>query len=185
LRLLAVLGAAWTAATAADLEARLNSEGLRVSAPRLHFLQARTLERLKDGGTVAADLQLSIWVDSKSFFFRRAAGRFAISYDLWEEKFAVTRLLPSRRSITHLSAAAAEAWCVENLPVPLEGLAPERDFWIRLELRTEDLKDQPAIVSEPGISLTSLIEIFSRNARAQQPRWQLEAGPLRLANLRK
>jgi hypothetical protein len=34
---------------------------------------------------------------------------FVISYDIFEEKFQVSRLRPTARVVSHLSAAAAEA----------------------------------------------------------------------------
>ena len=44
---------------------------------------------------------------------------------------------------------------------------------------------RPAFVGEPGINITRLIELFSRRPRAEQPQWTLDAGPLRLADLRR
>jgi hypothetical protein len=168
-----------------ELVVRLGTGGLQVAAPGLHFIAGRPLERLKNGSAVAFDFQLSVWVNSASTLFRRALERFVVSYDLWEEKFAVTRVSGARRSVSHLSATAAEAWCVDNIAVPPGDLAPDRQFWMRLELRVEDAGANPAVVAEPGISLSSLVEIFSRNARAQQPRWLLVAGPVRLADLQR
>jgi hypothetical protein len=54
-----------------------------------------------------------------------------------------------------------------------------------LEVRAEEPRDGLGVVDDPGINLTRLVEIFSRSERGQQPRWRLEAGPLRLAELRK
>ncbi len=185
LRCLAILGLAGGTAFGGDLNVHLNSEGLVAAAPNLHFLQGKALDRLRDGGMVTADLQLLLLTDAKTQTFRRAAGRFVISYDLWEEKFAITRALPSRRSVSRLGVSAAETWCVDNLPLAIDGLAPDRDFWLRLELRMDDRKAQITSPGDAGISLTGLVEIFSRTARAQQPKWLFEAGPFRLANLRK
>jgi hypothetical protein len=36
--------------------------------------------------------------------------RFIVSYDIFEEKFAVNRIEPNPRSITHLTQAATETW---------------------------------------------------------------------------
>ncbi len=66
---------------------------------------------------------------------------FALSYDLWEERFAVTTVDARSQSVSHLMLAAAEAWCVEQLAVPVSALgALGRDlpFWIRLEYRILD-----------------------------------------------
>jgi hypothetical protein len=40
-------------------------------------------------------------------------------------------------------------------------------------------------VEETGVSLSRLIEIFSRPARDPQARWTEEAGPLRLADIQR
>ena len=67
--------------------------------------------------------------------------RFVVSYDIWEEKFKVT--MPEHAALDPhvLTAAAAEAWCLENLAIGALGLAPDRPFWLRFELRTADPKD--------------------------------------------
>ena len=40
-------------------------------------------------------------------------------------------------------------------------------------------------ISDSGISLTSLIEIFSRPAATTQPHWAVETGPVTLDELRR
>ena len=67
-------------------------------------------------------------------------------------------------------------------PIPAS-LTPSRLFWIKLELRAEDPKESAAIIGEPGINLTRLVEIFSRPPRNQQQHWSEIAGPLRLQDL--
>ena len=172
--------------TAPALKLRLQGDQLRVVAPHLKFLIGKPLERLQDGASVAFLAQFSLAAGSNGIAMRRAVDRFVVSYDLWEEKFSVTRTGQNRndrRTVSHLSSSAAEAWCVSNLSLNTQGLAANREFWIRLELRAEDPKDQAAVVGEPGINLTRLIEVFSSPARAQQPRWEAEEGPVRLADL--
>src|SRR3989442_5549256 len=95
---------------AQSLTARIDRNQLRVPAPRLHFLTGEALERLRDGATVKYDFQLTVRSDRNGKALARAEEFFAISYDLWEEKFAITRIGSSPRSVSHLSAAAAEAW---------------------------------------------------------------------------
>jgi hypothetical protein len=165
------------------LQLRLDGDELRISAPPFRFLQGKSLERLQDGSSVAFLAQLSLATDASAAASRRAVDRFVVSYDLWEEKFAVTRTGRERRTISHLTAAAAEAWCLDSLALNVAGLAPDRPFWLRLEFRAEEPKDQAAVVGEPGINLTRLIEVFSSPARAQQPRWEASVGPLRLTEL--
>jgi len=173
------------ARAAAPLSVRLEGEWLRLSARGFRFMHPKALDRLRDGAPVTVDLLATLLADGRSTVVRRAAGRFVWSYDLWEEKFAVVRTLPEKRTVSRLSAEAAEAWCVENLPVHVAGLAPERDFWVRVEARVEERKETPPLVGSSGISLGALIEIFSRTSGVQPTRPTLEAGPFRLANLRR
>lgn len=170
---------------AQELILHWKEDNLRLSAPKLHFLEGKPLDRLKNGDTVPYDFQLTLWVGSKDTVFQRYAERFVFSYDLWEEKFSVTKARPPRRSISHLTANAAESWCLDNLQIPTAGIGGEQPLWVRLEIRSEEPKDIPPILGDPGVSLTSLIEIFSRPARATQPHWTLDAGPLRLDDIKR
>jgi len=190
--LLACCGAPFTVALGAqELSARLDQANiLHVLAPGLHFLKGKSLERLKDGATVAILGQLTLSLDANVTIATRAIARFALSYDIWEERFSVSRFAAAHqetaaRGASHLSPEAAEAWCLDHLTVDTSVLPIGRQFWIRLELRIEDGREGNQIIGEPGINLTRLIEIFSRPARAQQQRWQLDAGPLHLADLRR
>ncbi len=171
--------------SAASLSAHWDGDNIHVAAPQLHFLTGRPLERLKNGLSVMFLSQLTLSTDAHLTVFRRLPERFVVSYDLWEGKFSVTRLGGSPRSVSHLSPAAAEAWCVESMVISAAGLDPRREFWLRFELRATDPKEEAAVLGEPGINITRLIEIFSRRPRSEQPHWTLEAGPLRLAEIRK
>jgi hypothetical protein len=175
----------WTCLGTPDLAARLDGDELRVAAPSLHILTGKPLERLHNGATVGFAFQLTLTTAPGSTPWARSIERFVVSYDLWEEKFSVARLGKVRRSASHLSAGAAESWCLDNLALTTAGYPPNRPFWLRLEVRADDPQGGLGVVDEPGINLTRLVEIFSRPPRAQQPRWQLEAGPLLLAEVRK
>lgn len=166
---------------------RLNGDSIHVTAPRLRFLTGRPLDRLKNGAAVSYAGQLTLSVNANVSVFARSLERFGFSYDLWEEKFAVSRLAGSepKRSASHLAAAAAETWCLDQLAVPTAGLSADRPFWLRLEMRAEEEREAASNIPDPGVMLTRLIEIFSRPARPQQPRWIEEAGPMRLADIRK
>ena len=156
---------------------------LRVSAPHLHFLTGRTLQRLHDGVSLPFDFQLSVAAGLQANVIERSFDRFVVSYDLWEEKFSVMRPRSIRRSSPRLSAIGAESWCLENLSVRVAGLPSDRDLWARLEIRGADAK-QGSPLADPGISLTSLIEVFSRPARGQQEHWVLESAPFRIADVK-
>jgi hypothetical protein len=175
--------------TAPELLVHLDGDFLRISLPRLDFLKGKPLDRLKDGASVAFIGQLTISTSPNSIKpAARSVARFALSYDIWEERFSVTKIgasPESRRAASHLSAQAAQNWCLDNLTVDRALLPSESDFWVQLDLRAEDPRDQLGIIGEPGINITRLIEIFGRPARGAQPRWLLSSGPFRLTELRK
>ncbi len=166
---------------------RPEGDSLRVSAPQIRFLSGgEPLQQLRNGLNVAFISQVAMLPEAQSLnILSRSIQRFVVSFDLWEEKFTATRIGPPRRVQSRLSAAACEAWCLDQLlPLP-SGFAPQRRFWLRLELRAEDARDLPPVVSEPGINITRLIEIFSRPPRNKETRWQAAAGPLRLEDLKR
>lgn len=171
---------------AQPIEVTFDGDNLHVSAPTLHFLTGKPLERLKDAATVVFLSQLTLFGENRDVAIRRAPVRFVVSYDLWEEKFSVTQLGSTPRSTPHVvSAPAAEAWCLEGLAISALGLAPDHPFWLRFELRTADQKDLSAGAGEPGLNLRSLIELFSRKPGPDDPNWTREVGPLRLEDLRR
>ncbi len=157
---------------------------LHVLAPRLHFLTGKTLQRLRDGATVPFDFQLSIASGSKTNIVGRAVERFMVSYDVWEEKFKVVGLGNFHRYGSHLSATSAESWCLANIFVPASSLPTDKELWARLEIRSEEPKEQASVFTDPGISIPALIGIFSHQARAQQDHWTLESTAFRLADLK-
>ena len=171
---------AWSAE---KLAVNWDGDNLHVAAPGLHFLTGKPMERLRDGATVAFFSQLTLFTDNRVSVFRRITDRLLVSYDLWEEKFSVSRLLSADRPVSHLTAAAAEAWFVEGLAISAMGLVPDGPFWLRLELRTADPRELSSVLGEPGISITRLIEVFSRKPGGDEPNWTLDRGPLRLAEL--
>lgn len=165
-----------------DLLIQPAGDELRLTAPRLHFLTGASLSHLQDGISVPFDFQVTLFSGSRETPVWRDFERFVVSYDLWEERFAISRITGTRRSVSHLQAAAAERWCFEQLSIPTAGLARDGRLWLRVEVRSEDPRDGPPIVADDqGISLASLIEVFSRPVRRQQQRWLLENGPFRLA----
>ncbi len=177
------------AAWAQDLLVNWQGERLHITAPQLHFLTGKPLERLRSGASVIFDFSLSLSTNSNLKLRDRSVERYAISYDLWEEKFSVKQLRTARKPSSLLSATAAEAWCVENLSVAANGVSADEPIWLRLEVRGGDAKEAPLFgprnIGESGISLTSLIEIFSRPAAVTQFRVTADAGPLKLSAVRR
>ncbi len=183
---LAALGAPLLRSFAAPgMSARVDGEELLILAPDFHFIGGKPLQRLHDGVTLLFLTQLSLSTDQNATVARRIPQRFAVSYDIWEERFSVTRVGSPARSQSNLTAIAAERWCLDNLGLNVAGIAPDRPFWLRLEMRVADPRDQNGVVGEGGINLTKLIEIFSRPPASSQTHWTIEAGPLRLDQLRR
>ena len=163
---------------------RVTSDGdnLHVAASQLHFLTGRPLARLKDGNVVVFLSQLTLFRDDHVTVIKSQPERITVSYDLWEEKFQVGMAV-DRRSASRLSVGDTEAWCMENLAISALGLETQRPFWLRFELRAASEKEVSAVAGDTGISIRGLIEMFSRRAGADQPHWELDAGPLRLGDL--
>jgi hypothetical protein len=110
---------------------------------------------------------------------------YALSFDIWEERFAVTRLGSPPRSISHLRARDAEAWCVENLGLPLSALSKlgrNTPFWMRLEYRIEDPAPAPPDEQASRLSLSGLIDLLGRRRQASEVARTLRGGPFRLSN---
>jgi hypothetical protein len=176
---------AWTALRvfAQAVTVSATGDALKIHAPGLGFLNGDPLARLKDGRSVRVELAVMVLPGSGRSPVVESRQLFALSYDLWEERFAVTTGAPPSRSISHLTSAAAEAWCVEQLAVPLGRLGTlgrDRPFWIRLEYRILD-GDSPQVPdSEAGFTLQGLIEALSRRGKAEAATHSVEAGPFRL-----
>jgi len=179
--LLALL--AWPAVRSSAQVLTVNTVGdaLKIRAPGFSFLNGDPLARLKDGRSVRVELVAMVLPapgKSPAVTTRRI---FAVSYDLWEERFAVTTVDARAQSVSHLALAAAEAWCVEQLVIPLTTLgALGRDlpFWIRLEYRIVD-GDGPSDSSNSGYTLQALIDALSRRRKTEPSPHALEAGPFR------
>jgi len=169
---------------AQSFSARIDGDQLRIALPRLHFIGGEALNRLRDGVTVKYQVELSA-LDPNNRVLARSEQQFAISYDLWEEKFAVSNLGPSSRSISHLSADRAEAWCVDNISVPVAAVSGNPTFWMRLDYRVVDATPSAETADNSGFTLSGLIDIFSRRARKEQLRGSEQIGPFRLESLKK
>ncbi len=180
----ALVAACGAGVHAQTLDVRAESGRIRVTASKPRFLTGASLERLRNGATVVFAVQVTLLTGSKGTVLARSAGRFAVSFDIWEEKFAVTRLGEGRKSVSHVGAAEAEAWCLESLSVTSAGLSADAPFWVRLDVRPQTDGEARAPNEEAGVTLARLVELFSRPQREGETRVQAEAGPLRLRDLR-
>jgi hypothetical protein len=174
----------WPAAqsSAQSLTIDTTGESLKIRAHRFSFLTGDPLARLKDGQSVRVELTAIVLPAPGQPEAATSRRIFALSYDLWEERFAVTTVEKRAQSITHLTQPAAEAWCIEQLGIPLNALGTlgrDLPFWIRLEYRILDAEGTP----EPGewtYTIQALIDILSRRSRTYSAPQAIEAGPFRL-----
>lgn len=168
---------------ASPMRVSFDGDNLHIGCPDLHFLTGKPLERLKDAATVTFISQLTLFSDAQGTVFKRSADRLVISYDLWEEKFSVT--IPGRGQKTPFTGAApqVEQWSIDNLAISAMGMAPERPFWLRFDLRTADRRELAAIVGDSGLSLSGLIDLFSRKPGSGESSWTASFGPFRLLDL--
>ena len=180
---------------AQDLALQQRENEIHVSAPRLHFLTGTSLQSLKNGAAVPFDFQLTLWVGTRASVFDRTLQRFVVSYDLWEEKFSIvkqrgfsvrggSRSLETRRSVSNLTAAAAEAWCIDSVALPTVGIRPDQPLWVKLDVRRADPREGNSDSNDSGLTLTALIELFSRPIRPSEQRWTLETGPVRFSDVK-
>jgi hypothetical protein len=188
---LTFLGGMATAMVAEELVLRAQGNRLDFQTPGLHYLTGRSLARMKNSEALAFDFQVKLASGSKTNIVRDSTARFIISYALWEEgekRFNIVKVLPSRKKAPGLMTAnEAEAWCVQEMSLDVNGIPGNEKLFAHMEIRGDGERERP-LFSKPdddGISLRGLIDRFSRLPQATQPHWELEAGPLTLEQLRR
>lgn len=129
--------AAWLAVTLGAQAVTVSrvADAVAVRAPAFTFIKGEPLVRLKNGQSVRVDLELSVLPRPGGSAAANTRQQVVLSYDLWEERFAVTLVGTPPRSVAY-STSAAEAWCLEQLTVPVAALGRlgrDEPFWIRLE----------------------------------------------------
>jgi hypothetical protein len=172
---------------AQNMAVRLDGSQLRVAAPGFHFITGDVLKRLQDGATVNFTFQIGASTTRSGPPQDLVTTRFAVSYDLWEEKYAITRTGTPPRSVSNLSLSNAEKWCLDELTLPTSGLPPDGQFWIALAYRVEDPAPQTPETQSSRLSVSGMIEIFSQRVERQRGigRKEISGGPYRLSDLRK
>jgi hypothetical protein len=176
---------AWPVARLSSQSISVNAANgvLHVQAPGFHFIDGEPLERLKDGRSVRVELALIVLAKPGATPAAQRKQTCVLSYDLWEERFAVTLAEVPARSASHLTSTAAEVWCVQQLDVPLSALGPlarNLPFWLRLESRA--VGDESAERPEGGFTLRDLIDALSRRPKPGEVSRSIEAGPFRVQN---
>jgi hypothetical protein len=159
-----------------------HGDHLSVAAPQFHFISGKAVRRLQNGSTITYALLLAIVPENSKKQTFQLLKQFMVSYDLWEEKYSVAGM-PDGGSASRLAADNAEAWCLENMPIPIRSVPEREHFMIRLECSiNEDAEKENG--EKSGRIFADLVEIFSRKKKDPPQRWETVAGPFRLENLK-
>ena len=180
---LTIMGWSIMIALAQSVSVVRTGTAIAVRAPEFDFIKGAPLARLKDGRTVRVDLELDVLPGPGGAAAAQGRRSYVLSYDLWEERFAVTQVGAPARAVAYLTSAAAEDWCLEQLTIPVSALGRlgrELPFWIRLGYRIADAETAPPGDDGAGFTLRGLIDALSRRRSAAPPAQTLEAGPFRL-----
>jgi hypothetical protein len=170
--------------TAQSLSVRTVSDALHVRAAGLGFISGRVQEQLQDGRSVRVDFELMVLEKPQGATVARVQQSFNVSFDLWEQRYAVTRIGPMPRSISHLTARAAEDWCLDNVTVPVASLGRigrDTPFWVRVAYRMPDGRST-ADAGDSTFTLQTLIDVLSRRREDENRGQSVEAGPFRLSD---
>lgn len=177
--LVMAIALARVSAQSAVLAVERQGTELRLSAPHFHFLEGRPLEQLHDGAAITYRFAVTVMPEQGGGRLSLDEARFVVSYDLWEERFAVTQITPARRSASHLTTAMAEAWCLDNVIVRAPA-ASQKPFVVKLECSVPGEDTQ----SSEGLTLSTLIDVLSKRRATAPPHWEVLSGPVRLADLK-
>jgi hypothetical protein len=159
---------------------RVEAGALHVRVPGFTFIKGTPLAQLKNGRAVRFDFTMHVLGRPSADTLAEVRHSCVVSYDLWEERFAVTATTPPARAISHLTSADAEVWCLDHLSVPLtltmtgRGDAP---FWLRLAYTVADDSPPPA---DSGLTLRGLVDRLSQRRASRPLADAIDAGPFRL-----
>ena len=169
------------ALAAQTLTVSANGDALHVQARDFSFIEGPMLNRLKEGRSVRVDFELTVLSKPDGPAVKQSVQTFTVSFDLWEERFAVSRAGSPPRSISHLRAKDAENWCLENLTMSISSMGIGRDtpFWLRLVYRAQDLAP---VAETPGerYTLQALIDRLSRRRDEADLAKSVSGGPFKL-----
>jgi hypothetical protein len=158
------------------------SDALHVQARGLNIIEGPVLGRLKEGRSVRVDFELTVLMKPEGPIVRQAMQGFVLSFDLWEERFAISRMGSPPRSISHMRPRDAESWCLQNVTIPVSslGFGRETPFWIRLAYRVQDVAPPPEESPGDRFTLRGLIDRLSRRQGEGDLAKSIDAGPFRL-----
>ena len=172
-------------ATSKSLVVEHCGDHLQVSAPQLHFLEGKAVEALHNGSTVTYVISLAVVAEQTVKPTLLLQERFLVSFDLWEEKYSVVQAGPGGRAASRLTAVMTEAWCLENMPIPLRAVPERQSFMIRLECSIDESENESGKKGNSSLTLAGLIDIFSLKREAEPLKWEADSGPLRLDDLKR
>jgi hypothetical protein len=157
---------------------------VHLDAPDLRFISADARQVLHDGATVTYSFRIGVSASKYSVPAVSITYHCVFSYDIWEERYKVSRSEPGARSASHLSENAAQKLCIESLTIPTARLTPDSPFWISLEYRMEDRRASNS-GDEQRTWIGAVVEIFSQRKEKPQAPGTLQGGPFRLSELRR
>jgi len=164
------------------LTIRTVADALHVQARGFSFIEGPVLTRLREGRSVRIDFEMTVLSKPEGPVVKQTMQGFTLSFDLWEERYAVSRIGSPPRSISHLRPRDAETWCLENLTLPVSSLGLSRDtpFWIRLAYHVPDIGPEASEAPGERYTLRGLIDRLSRRREEADLAKSVDAGPFRL-----
>ncbi len=179
-RVVMLLACSVAVVSAQAASVRVEQDALHVSAPAFHFIKGRPLARLKDGRAVRFDLDLRLLARLGGASVAQSRQGCLVSYDLWEERFAVATDTAPARLVSNLTAEDAESWCLDRLAVPLGVLKGRlQTFFLRLEYRVVE-EEPSARPDDSAVTLRGLIDRLSRRGGERERPETMDLGPFRL-----
>lgn len=150
------------------------------------LIEGDVLERLRAGRSVEVEFAVSVLSGRDGRLAAETRQTFRLSYDLWEERFAATRIDKPPRSVSHLTARDLEVWCLDNLTISRAAvektLGQDRRFWIKIEHKALDDGSDASADDDGPFTLRTLVDALSRKAGSSGRPRVLEAGPFSLSD---
>lgn len=167
------------AMVAEDLILDRRNNLLEFHAPHTDFFAGKPSQRLNNALEVPFLIRTTLWSGSRNHVYRTATDRFLISEDIWEKTYQVVQVSSPQKRASHLTAKAAQEWCLKQMSLDINGLAGNEPLWAQLDIYAEDAHDGSILsdsVNSAGISLTPLIELLGKSS-ANLPHWKLDYPP--------
>ncbi len=188
--LIAFLSGMAVAVITENLILEAHDNRLEFSAPRTDFFEGQPMARLRNAAEVPFVIKTTLWSGNKNHVFSSAVDQFVVSLDIFEDTptFSVVKTTAPSKRASHLSAKAAQAWCLSQMSLDTTGLSSSETLWARLDILAQDPQRDGNILSgsvnSSGISLLNpLIDLFSRPS-GSQPQWHLDYDAFTLDQLK-